>query len=147
MNEYSPIVKAIRDGFPYVIEDEGVRAVMTAVNRVGDEDIQAVYNTGHGELKYTLTELRYREDEHLLRTIVRHPSRSCVRARYDQESKAWLLEVNHPTYDAKGWQEEQRFYCGRWDSHPKDFPETFISGYALECLADYAKRGFQFVDR
>lgn len=149
MNQYSSIFKAVRDGFPYVIEDEKVRAVLTGFERVDDEDPQAIYTTGHGELKYTLNELRYREDEHLLRTIVRHPSSPCVRARFDPERNAWLLEVNRSAfdYDAKGWQEERCFYCGRWECHPKTMPETFISGYVLECLADYAKRGFLFVDR
>lgn len=147
MNEYGPIAKAIRDGFPYVIEDEGQRAVLTGIHALKDGEPQGVYNTGSREKAYLLPELRHREDEKLIRTIVRHPARSCVRARFVRERNAWLLEVNHPTINAKGWEEEHCFYCGRWDCHPKDMPETFISGYALQCLADYARRGFLFVDR
>ncbi len=147
MNKYSPIVKAILNGFPYVIEDEGQRAVLTGIHALKDGDVQGIYNTGSKEKAYLLPELRCREDAHLLRTIIRHPYRSCVRARFDKQRNAWLLEVNHPTVNANGWEEERCFYCGHWVRHPEEIQDTFISGHALECLADYAMRGFQFVDR
>lgn len=147
MNRYSSIVKAIRDGFPYVIEDEGQREVLTGIHALENGDIQGIYNTGTKERAYLLPELRCREDAHLMRTIIRHPNHSCVRVRYEQERSAWLLEVNHPMVNAKGWEEECCFFCGHWYHYPEGTQDTYISAHALECLADYAKRGFLFVDR
>lgn len=146
MNEYSPIVKAVRDGYPYTFEMDGRRSVLYGIQPLEDGGYTAVYHDGTGETPYLLDTLRDAETSGKIKVLAKHPTRPCVRARYDQEHGEWLLEVNHPTCMPVGWQEEQRFFCVNRQGESEDRRPSFISGHILECLADYVRRGFLFVD-
>lgn len=146
MNEYSPVARSVRDGYPYTFEADGRRCVLSGIETIGKGEYKALYHDGVKQHTYTLPDIQAGELGGKIKVLAKHPSRPCVRVRYDAGINAWMVEVNHPTVYPKGWEEAMRFYCIRREGQPEDRPETFISGHVLEVLADYVKRGFLFVD-